>query len=894
MAWKQDIRIVQLQNFGKSGKGENGVGRRGLPSFTYFDKITVASVLEQEGTDAFQAAYNEMRKFLRPANQEDFRSQQVLMAFFDVSKTANKRAVEDFWKDYEQAPIFFITMVNVASWADLNKVEKSVKKIFARDTLVYYTLEYNEIIIFAKRQSFQDYSEQVMRLNYQRDNPGVLDTITFFGLGAGAANVEGDSFDAYLGFGTNDYTGLMNALEETISGCHDSARWLLGRNDVGFLLPDLKLGDLYEIIQKIQRQSLSVTTCDLMLLVPPKSKTRLLGMTALRTSAQIQADPRMSQIMQNIRDDIKNCVQKLTIEYKGFCDCWDILPDEVFLRIISDIGALICDVQGIQLAEDLAVCLYLQFLDFTSYMISACRALSKQDTPQKDSLSSFLQCLNKFYLNILALINSTVHSDRRFIQIPHYGVQVFEMPSKMMAYYNIMARKIAAVLCEDSQTQKHGILISPKLVDELEVESVAIQGLIETNELFSVSISEKMMYAPQRTVAILGHETAHFVGNSSRQRELRAEKLCGYYMSQFLKTLFNWYQQKIRAGQQEEDILDYISSNDILDFCKKSIEFFPAKYNSEALESDEGPYLRMLPERLVDLSRWMFCRNENSQRIIERFIAPSPSPGRIKMQVPVFLRSLLRNGQLQINLSRENQARLNRSLKVSNRKERRRLLSELWSSLAVLDQKQILVQAKQCFLEALFQCSDKWQVEREAADFYTLVGYLFSEAYADLCMILLFGLDPEDYLRLFAKSNERSNTEIMRLISVARAMQRKKFWDPLRKRKPANVKKDSWEWKSWHALEMTLNEDKSKLGVLCKEEKYSLLLITFLVEYIESCAAKLNSFWAEHPEYEEKVRDIQKIYNEMQPGVSAKRAIEQIAKLELEYELMKINQEQSK
>jgi len=891
MAWKQDIRIVQLQNFGKSGRDEDGDGRRGLPSFTYFDKITVSSVPEREEADAFLSAYNEMRKFLRPANQENFRSQQVLMAFYDVSKKADKRAVESFWKDYEQAAIFFVTMVNVTTWANLDEVEKSIKKFFGRDTLIYYTLEYNEIIIFAKRQSFQEYSRQVMRLNYQTDNPGILDTITFFGLGTGAAGVEGPAFGAYLRFGTNDYEGLMKALDEPVRRRHGLTRWLLGRNDVGFWLPDLRLKDLYEIIQKIQGQSLPVTTCDLMLLVPPDEKIKLLGTTALRTPDQIQASRQMARTMEGLCADVQDRVQKLTREYTEFCKCWDILPDEVFLRIISDIGALICDVQRIQLADDLAICLYLQFLDFTGYMSFACHALSRQDPPQKDSIPSFLQCLNKFYLNILALINSTVHSDRRFIQIPHYGVQVFEMPSKMMAYYNIMARKIAEVLCEDNQAQKHGILLSPKLVDELEVESAAIQGLAETNELFSVSISEKMMYTPRRTVAILGHETAHFVGESSRQRELRAKRLCGYYMSQFLKTAFNRYQEKLSGGNLEEDILDYISSNDILAFCKKNMEDFPAKSSRDTSGSGAGPYLRMLPERLVELSRWVFSRNEDSQRIIKRFIAPDPAPDGGRTQVPMFLRSLLQNGKLQISLSEENQARLKRLQRAGHREVRRGLLLDLWNSLTVLDQKQVLVEAKQSFLEALLQCTDRSLVEREASDFYPLVGYLFSEAYADLCMVLLFGLEPEDYLRLFIKSTGRSDTEVLRLVSVARAMRRKGFWAPLRKRKPANMEKGSWEWKFWHALEMTLNEDKRKLGVLCEEEHYSLLLITFLVEYIESCAEKLNSFWAEHPDYAEKVKEIQAVYNGMQPGVSAKRAIEQISKLELEYDLMKVNQE---
>lgn len=891
MAWKQDIRIVQLQNFGKSAKDEDVTERCGLPSFTYFDKITVSSVQEQEGADAFQSAYTEMRKFLRPANREDFRSQQVLMAFFDISKRVNKRAVEAFWKDYEQAAIFFVTMVSVASWADLDEVEKSIKKIFGRDTLIYYTLEYNEILIFAKRRSFQEYSKQVMLLNYQRDNPGVLDTITFFGLGSGAVKVEENPFDAYLRFGTNDYDGLMDSLEEIIQDFHGSVRWLLGRNDVGLWFPDLKLKNLYEVIQKIQQQSLPITTCDLILLLPPDKKTTLLGTTALRTPDQIQADSRTSQAMQNVRTDIQNCVQELTGEYKNFCEHWRIIPDEVFLRLISDIGALVCDVQRIQLAKDLALCLYLQFQDFYRYLVFACRTLSQQDSLEKDSIPNLLQCLNKFYLNILALINGTVHSDHRFIQIPHYGVQVFEMPSKIMAYYNIMARKIAAVLCEDNQTQKHGILLSPKLVDELEVESAAIQDLTEKNELFSVSISEKMMYTPQRTVAILGHETAHFVGKSSRQRELRAKRLCGYYMSQFLKTIFEWHQKKLSAGGLEEDIMDYVSSDAILDFCKETMEDFPVKSSGDAPEGDEGPYLRMLPERLVDLSRWLFCRNENNQRIIERFIAPSPGPDGRWTQVPVFLRSLLQNGQLPINLSKKSQALLKRSLSAESRKERRRLLSELWGSLTMLDREQILVQTKQSFLESLIQCTNQWQVEREASDFYTLVGYLFSEAYADLCMVLLFGLGPEDYLHLFAKGNERSNTEILRLISVARAMRRNGFWDwrSMSKRKPANVERGSWEWKFWHALKMTLDEDAGKLGVLCEEEKYSLLLITFLVEYIGSCAVKLNAFWTEHPEYEEKVKEIRTIYNEMQPGVSAKRAIKQIADLEYKYELMQIN-----
>ena len=73
-----------------------------------------------------------------------------------------------------------------------------------------------------------------------------------------------------------------------------------------------------------------------------------------------------------------------------------------------------------------------------------------------------------------------------------------------------------------------GIIISPKLIDELEVESLALE-FTEPNQIISINISEKMIYDLKRTLAVLGHELAHFIGDATRNREVRFKQILIYY-----------------------------------------------------------------------------------------------------------------------------------------------------------------------------------------------------------------------------------------------------------------------------------------------------------------------------------------------------------------------------
>jgi hypothetical protein len=79
---------------------------------------------------------------------------QEILAFANFSDTEQAYA-ERFWSDQTQ-PVFFMTLLNLGPHADLSTVEARIHSIFDAQTLVYFTFDYNDLVIFHKGSSFSE------------------------------------------------------------------------------------------------------------------------------------------------------------------------------------------------------------------------------------------------------------------------------------------------------------------------------------------------------------------------------------------------------------------------------------------------------------------------------------------------------------------------------------------------------------------------------------------------------------------------------------------------------------------------------------------------------------------------------------------------------------------
>ena len=198
----QDIRIVQLRNYyGFSDFRANAV-KKPYRAFSYFDEITVHPVSGKNGCTAVSLydGYQVMQKLFRTKMEDMYRSQQLIIAFSEVENEKEQEEINRFWT-INQTAILFLTMVNVSLSVSLEKTVEYIRTIYGgQNYLIYYSLEYNEILIFCKTDSFQNYLSLVARLNYTaeaEENP-VLDTLTICGFQEKSKKTEQDRFDAYI------------------------------------------------------------------------------------------------------------------------------------------------------------------------------------------------------------------------------------------------------------------------------------------------------------------------------------------------------------------------------------------------------------------------------------------------------------------------------------------------------------------------------------------------------------------------------------------------------------------------------------------------------------------------------------------------------------------------
>ena len=119
----------------------------------------------------FLAAY---RSAFGGNEENDDAFKQVILAFTDIDPDGKdgypKDAVERFWSD--EAPILFISLINVSDAAELAAISKQIRgradETHPR-TLVYFTFDNCDLIVFHKGDRFGDYADQLFRLCFQEE-----------------------------------------------------------------------------------------------------------------------------------------------------------------------------------------------------------------------------------------------------------------------------------------------------------------------------------------------------------------------------------------------------------------------------------------------------------------------------------------------------------------------------------------------------------------------------------------------------------------------------------------------------------------------------------------------------------------------------------------------------
>ena len=496
-------------------------------------------------------AYDELSKQQRSMAEQPLQS---ILVFTDVSNELPREKIEAFWADHSQ-PVLFMTLVNLNQKASYSTVREHIYALFPSDTLVYYTFDYNDMVIFHKAASFTDYVHAVLKLDFLSCTDGdkarslISDTITLYSFleePASRHNTE-EKFHAYLRMGIAN-TQMMERFKDQLSALPQygeslEVNYILGRHDIGFYQPNATLdwiNSVRRLISDTSEELKKQCSCQPTLPIWYSSSTLSIRIPATRDSALTDLGTLCwsgTQPEEKLHIQMGNLYRNFEKVYKNACKKFDITADSIWLAWLKNGYLQAISFLESDLMYELGLCLVPVYQDFLTYSFELWKELNLHegskllwDRYRTEAEHIFMD----LFQNVSIMIDSLHHSARQFIQTPSFRTIAFSIPPKLMAYYTSVSRFLLKALQDDSNT--YGLMLSPSFVRNLEVISVAQKKLTGDNQLLSITISEDSFYTLQRTTFYLAHELSHFVGHKNRMRDERCEWMLKACIHNFLQT----------------------------------------------------------------------------------------------------------------------------------------------------------------------------------------------------------------------------------------------------------------------------------------------------------------------------------------------------------------------
>lgn len=145
----------------------------------------------------------------------------------------------------------------------------------------------------------------------------------------------------------------------------------------------------------------------------------------------------------------------------------------------------------------------------------------------KKSEKSLDDLRRRYYTALNTLSLCTMHDERQFIQAPSFNASYFDIPPKLLAFFNAIAFEMSAKLHEaglsspETESNPYRFVIAPDYRKDIYVKAPQINTPDDTEEhLAIIKLCEKYFFDPKKTIMLLAHEIGHFVGD--RKRETRA------------------------------------------------------------------------------------------------------------------------------------------------------------------------------------------------------------------------------------------------------------------------------------------------------------------------------------------------------------------------------------
>lgn len=575
-----DVRLLSLYSRRlQDGLPQGSLGPGLSYSFCYYDAIEVEYVELKNGPalkEAYTQAQNKHSSQTAEEKAQNLGFCQILVALTDLKDGPGgygytKEEINTFWSPNQAAPLFFVSMLNLAAIGDLDSVLSEIRDKFPPGRhLAYTTFDHCDIIIFCRGDSFQEYARCIFDLCYA-GKTGLGDAITLYSFtGCGIPSVNSERFAALVRIGVKDYPSrerfyqelcssgsLENVQENTQEDGQLRKYWLLERNDIAFYREDATLSWLADIRRAVidveeEYGAPWYTTYSLIVLIPDGTEENREKWRSYNRPKPNKVIASLQRRMNKLYQDFKTSYEDahVHLQKQGV----NVRSDRVLLRWIEESCSLVVSLMSSRLSENLGVCLLPQFEDMLTY---GQMLFSQTERITRNDVEHIHKSFNDFFSNMAVLIDSMNQTNRRFVQVPSFHLTSFEIPPQIMAYYTVIVRKMLEALKDCGADNFYGITISPRLVNTLSVFSLGMPELLPKGEWISMNMDESSFYTLRLTMETLAHEVSHFVGEKLRNRELRKECMIKCVFQILLNALIILFTRQVDrlAGSPYEDPL---------------------------------------------------------------------------------------------------------------------------------------------------------------------------------------------------------------------------------------------------------------------------------------------------------------------------------------------------
>lgn len=569
-----DIRVIRLGKWQiPRTKAIQVSGKEVYLSMGYFDMIDVFKVKQEENIYFLSSAYEKKSKKMNlKAAKETFKKMteeytiQELVGYTNIGENGfSNQDIKDFWK-YD-SPILFVSLIHIDCDSDIKSIIKKIKMIFKNEKYLYYfAFDYSGIILLTKSTDLQNYLQLTFKLNYEADEYGrklVRDSYSFYGINKvklteyfakferaqcrikyleRLSNVDDErkkelikkilydkveidlpeiEFPVTLNIGVQNFE-IYRSFVEKIEVIGDYKSYgMLGRQDISIVKNNATLkGIIY--IQFVLNELLKESDGNFYNILISSHET-------------IVKIPDIGNYKDSDERKINLIYDKAKIDLNNVCDRFEEAYSQAvmeaeekatyngnYFHAIHAVKNSLLSILKNRYAEEFVLCVCKPFVEYMEYLTKKI-----EDEKKQPDTRSFDECFKWLFICLDSLVNCAMHSERQFIQVTAFNAIIYDVPSKIMAFYMAMIDDIQEIMRGEGEEEKYTFILTPGFSNEIKVRiiSYAVENKLPHDRLLKVEINERSLCNPQEVERVMVHEIGHYLGDKLRKRELRRERI---------------------------------------------------------------------------------------------------------------------------------------------------------------------------------------------------------------------------------------------------------------------------------------------------------------------------------------------------------------------------------